>query len=114
MTAYGDLDVSIIDEMPKNRGKIVTALRDPKKLDQVLEFLRRELGTGRQVYVIYPLIDESEKVEAKAATVEYERWTTQLRPLRANSCTAEFRRRRNSRSWSVFEPGKHRCSSVRP
>ncbi len=81
MTAYGDLDVSIIDEMPKNRGKIVTALRDPRKLDQVLEFLRRELGTGRQVYVVYPLIDESEKVEAKAATVEYERWTTHLRPF---------------------------------
>ncbi len=81
MTAYGDLDVSIIDEMPKNRGKIVTALRDPEKLDQVLEFLRKELTAGRQAYIIYPLIDESEKLQAKAATVEYERWTSRLHPF---------------------------------
>jgi ATP-dependent DNA helicase RecG len=67
--------------MPKNRGKIVTAIRDPEKLDPVLEFLRKELADGRQAYVIYPLIDESEKLQAKAATVEYERWTTRLHPF---------------------------------
>ncbi len=81
MTAYGDLDVSVIDEMPRNRGKIVTALRDPEKLDPVLDFLRKELGDGRQVYVVYPLIDESEKLQAKAATVEYERWKSRLQPF---------------------------------
>src|SRR5262249_5279975 len=62
MTVYGDLDVSIIDEMPKNRGKIVTAVRDTSKLGEVLSFLRTELEKGRQLYVIYPLIDESEKL----------------------------------------------------
>ncbi len=81
MTAYGDLDVSVIDEMPRNRGKIVTAVRDPEKLDEVLAFLRKELTAGRQAYVIYPLIDESEKLNAKAAAVEYERWSKCLAPF---------------------------------
>ncbi|HXQ02116.1 MAG TPA: ATP-dependent DNA helicase RecG, partial [Candidatus Udaeobacter sp.] len=72
MTIYGDLDVSTIDEMPRNRGKIVTAVRDESKLGEVLSFLRTQLEAGRQLYVIYPLIDESEKLDAKAAAAEYE------------------------------------------
>ncbi len=73
MSLYGDLDVSTIDEMPADRGRIVTAARDEKKLPDVLAFLRRELETGRQAYVVYPLIDESEKLEAKAASAEFEK-----------------------------------------
>ncbi|MGH8101620.1 MAG: helicase-related protein, partial [Chthoniobacterales bacterium] len=79
MTVYGDLDVSIIDEMPRNRGKIVTAVRDMEKLPEVLTFLREQLERGRQLYVIYPLIDESEKLDAKAAAAEYESWCERLR-----------------------------------
>src|SRR2546425_3559047 len=82
MTIYGDLDVSIIDEMPRNRGKIVTAVRDKSKLGEVLSFLRTQLESGRQVYVIYPLIDESDKLDAKAAAAEYERWRERLHPFR--------------------------------
>ncbi len=80
MTVYGDLDVSIIDEMPRNRGKIVTAVRDESKLGEVLSFLRKQLEAERQLYVIYPLIDESEKLDVKAAAVEYELWRERLRP----------------------------------
>ena len=80
MTVYGDLDVSIIDEMPRNRGKIVTAVRDESKLGEVLSFLRKQLEAGRQLYVIYPLIDESEKLDVKAAVAEYELWRERLRP----------------------------------
>ncbi|MFL6543772.1 MAG: ATP-dependent DNA helicase RecG, partial [Candidatus Udaeobacter sp.] len=82
MTIYGDLDVSTIDEMPRNRGKIVTAVRDHAKLPEVLTFLRTELERGRQLYVIYPLIDESEKLDVKAATAEYALWQERLRPFR--------------------------------
>src|SRR5213596_3079884 len=82
MTIYGDLDVSTIDEMPRNRGKIVTAVRDDSKLPEVLTFLRTELERGRQLYVIYPLIDESEKLDVKAATAEYALWQERLRPFR--------------------------------
>jgi len=80
MTVYGDLDVSIIDEMPPNRGKIVTAVRDDSKLGEVLSFLRTQLEKGRQLYVIYPLIDESDKLDVKAASAEYELWRERLRP----------------------------------
>src|SRR5207249_9226984 len=77
MTIYGDLDVSVIDEMPRNRGKIVTAMRDESKLGEVLSFLRTQLEAGRQLYVIYPLIDESEKLDVKAASAEYELWRSE-------------------------------------
>jgi ATP-dependent DNA helicase RecG len=84
MTIYGDLDVSTIDEMPRNRGKIVTAVRDESKLGEVLMFLRTQLEAGRQLYVIYPLIDESEKLDAKAAAAEYELWRERLHPFRCD------------------------------
>ncbi len=82
MTVYGDLDVSVIDEMPRNRGKVITAVRDVSKLGEVLSFLRGQLETGRQLYVIYPLIDESEKLDVKAASAEYELWRERLHPYR--------------------------------
>jgi len=82
MTVYGDLDVSIIDEMPRNRGKVITAARDESKLGEVLAFLRKQLEAGRQAYVIYPLIDESDKLDVKAAAKEYEQWQERLHPYR--------------------------------
>jgi ATP-dependent DNA helicase RecG len=82
MTVYGDLDVSVIDEMPADRGKIVTAVRNRGKLPEVLIFMRKELEAGRQAYVVYPLIDESEKLDAKAAAAEFEEWRERLRPFR--------------------------------
>jgi RecG-like helicase/REP element-mobilizing transposase RayT len=81
MTVYGDLDVSVIDEMPSNRGKIVTAVRDPAKLGDVLAFIRSQLEAGRQIYVIYPLIEESDKLDAKAAAAEFEQWRERLHPF---------------------------------
>jgi RecG-like helicase/REP element-mobilizing transposase RayT len=82
MTVYGDLDVSIIDEMPRNRGKIITAAREENKLGEVLNFMRTQLEAGRQAYVIYPLIDESEKLDVKAAAKEFEQWRERLQPYR--------------------------------
>jgi len=81
MSLYGDLDVSTIDEMPADRGKIVTVAREETKLPDVLAFLRRELEAGRQIYIVYPLIDESDKLDAKAATAEFEKWRERLRPF---------------------------------
>ena len=80
MTVYGDLDVSLLDEMPRGRGKIITAVRDSSKLGEVLAFLRTQLEAGRQLYVVYPLIEESEKLESKAAAAEFERWRERLHP----------------------------------
>ena len=81
MTIYGDLDVSTIDQMPANRGRIVTALRDSSKMPEAAAFIRKHLEEGRQAYVVYPLIDQSEKLSAKAATQEFEKWCQLLAPM---------------------------------
>ncbi|HUE11272.1 MAG TPA: ATP-dependent DNA helicase RecG, partial [Steroidobacteraceae bacterium] len=82
MTVYGDLDVSTLDEMPAHRGKIVTLLRDSTKLPDAAAFIRKELEAGRQAYIVYPLIEESDKLEAKAAAQEFEKWQKLLAPMR--------------------------------
>ena len=79
-TLYGDLDVSIIRERPAGRGKIITAVRDVTKLPDIIQFLRTEIAAGRQAYVVYPLIEESEKLDAKAAAAEFEKWGAILAP----------------------------------
>ncbi len=81
MTIYGDLEVSTIDEMPRGRGEIITHLLTTDKLGEAITFLRQELTAGRQAYIIYPLIDESEKLDAKAAAKEFEQWQERLRPF---------------------------------
>jgi len=80
LTLYGDLDVSTIDQRPKARGKIVTAVRTPKKVKEVTSFVLTQLEEGRQCYIVYPLIDESEKLDASAATTGYEEWAKKLAP----------------------------------
>ena len=82
MTLFGDLDVSTLDELPANRGKIITAARDSAKLPEAVQFLKTQLQAGRQAYIVYPLIDESEKLEAKAAAAEFARWQELLAPMR--------------------------------
>jgi ATP-dependent DNA helicase RecG len=72
MTVYGDLDVSIIDEMPPGRIPIVTKKTFASKREKVFGFLRDQVKTGRQGYVIYPLVEESEKVELMDATTEFQ------------------------------------------
>jgi len=82
MTLFGDLDVSTLDELPANRGKIITAARDDSKLPDAIEFIKKHLAEGRQAYVVYPLIDESAKLEAKAAAAEFEKWQGVFAPHR--------------------------------
>jgi ATP-dependent DNA helicase RecG len=79
-TLYGDLDVSILKNRPAGRGRIVTAVRDVERLPSIVDFLRGELAAGRQAYIVYPLIEESEKLDVKAATAEFEKWRTLLAP----------------------------------
>jgi ATP-dependent DNA helicase RecG len=81
MTVYGDLDVSTLDELPKGRGKIITGVRDREKLPDAVKFIREHLEKGRQAYIVYPLIDQSEKLEAKAAAAEFEKWQQLLSPM---------------------------------
>ena len=72
LTLYGDLDLSILDERPPGRQPITTALRPESARDRVLQFVDREVEKGRQAYIVYPVIEESEKTDLKAATTMYE------------------------------------------
>jgi ATP-dependent DNA helicase RecG len=74
LTIYGDLDVSTIDERPKERGKIITKVRPASKQADAAKFLREQLDEGRQAYLVYPLIEESEKLDVTAAKKGYEEW----------------------------------------
>jgi ATP-dependent DNA helicase RecG len=79
LTLYGDLDVSVIDELPPGRTPIDTRMTDEFHLPGVWEFLRREVQAGHQAYVVYPVIEES-KLELKAAVEEYERLSKSIFP----------------------------------
>jgi ATP-dependent DNA helicase RecG len=68
LTLYGDLDVSVLDELPPGRRPVVTKARTEAKRRDIYAFLREQIKEGRQVYVVYPLIEESEALDLKAAT----------------------------------------------
>ncbi len=74
LSVYGDLDISVIDEMPPGRQTVRTLLLFESERDKILKAIREEVSKGNKVYVIYPLIEESEKMELKAAKEEFERW----------------------------------------
>ena len=78
ITMNGDLDLTIIDELPKGRKPIITKLVNSRK--QITELIRHEVEAGRQAYIVYPLIEESETLSAKAATIEKERWEKEVFP----------------------------------
>jgi ATP-dependent DNA helicase RecG len=72
LTLYGDLDVSTLDERPAGRQPVTTVMRPESARDRVVQFVARETEKGRQAYVVYPVIEESEKTDLKAATTMYE------------------------------------------
>ena len=79
-TIYGDLDVSILREKPANRGTIATVVRETAKLPEVIEFVKKQIAKGRQAYIVYPLVEDSEKLTVKSATAEFEKWRPLLAP----------------------------------
>jgi ATP-dependent DNA helicase RecG len=80
MTVYGDLDVSVLDEKPVGRRSIITRLRSTSKLPEASAFIRERVATGRQAYIVYPVIDESDTLAVRAATAEFARWRDLLAP----------------------------------
>lgn len=80
LTVYGDLDVSVINELPAGRKPIKTVLRYEEENAAVFKFVRDEVQNGRQAYFVYPLVEESEKVDLKAATEHYEYLQAQVFP----------------------------------
>ncbi len=80
LTLYGDLDLSVIDELPPGRQRVKTRWLEPEQREQAYAFLKREISKGRQAFIICPLIEESENIEAKAAVAEYKRLSQEVFP----------------------------------
>ncbi|MDH4138609.1 MAG: ATP-dependent DNA helicase RecG, partial [Anaerolineae bacterium] len=80
LTVYGDLDVSVIDEMPPGRKPVQTRVLLPTERERAYAFVRSQIERGRQAFIICPLVEESEKVEAKAAIEEHKRLQKQIFP----------------------------------
>ena len=70
-TIHGDMEISIIDELPKNRLPIITKVVEPNRMNKIYEFIKKEMDAGRQCFVIYPIIEESDKMDWKAADTGY-------------------------------------------
>jgi len=82
LTLYGNLDLSVIDELPHGRGQLKTFVRSEEKLPKVWEFIRGQIAQGRQAYVVYPRVEETDRGQFKAVTVEWEKLRSQLAPIR--------------------------------
>jgi len=80
LTLYGDLDLSVIDQLPPGRQIIKTKWLNPEQRESAYRFISKQVAEGRQAFIICPLIEESDAVQAKAATAEYERLSQQVFP----------------------------------
>lgn len=80
LTLHGDLDVSQIDELPPGRQAIQTTALTAKQRQNAYDLIKREVAQGRQAYVIFPMIEESEKLDVKAAVTEYEKFREKIFP----------------------------------
>jgi ATP-dependent DNA helicase RecG len=80
LTIYGDLDLSLIDELPPGRKPIRTKVFGRRERERLYAFLRREVKAGRQAYIVYPLVEESDALDAGAATTAYEELSTEILP----------------------------------
>jgi len=80
LTLYGDLDVSVLDELPRGRKPVTTVLKSDADMASVAAFVREQVAAGRQAYYVYPLIEESETLDLKPATVHYEKLRNQVFP----------------------------------
>lgn len=76
LTVYGDLDLSFLDERPPGRQPVTTIFRGNSARERLMQFVDREIEKGRQAYIVYPVIEESEKLDLKAATTMYEELRT--------------------------------------
>jgi ATP-dependent DNA helicase RecG len=106
MTVYGDLDVSIIDEMPAGRGTIQTTVREQPDLGQVAAFLRQQVELGRQAYLVYPLVEASEKLRLKAATEESAAWAQRLAPIAVGLVHGRMSAEEKTRVMTAYRSGE--------
>ena len=106
LTLYGELDVSVIDELPPGRGRIQTFVRLADKLPQVWTFIRAKLAEGRQAYVVYPRVEESGPNGVKAVTKEYDTLCQTLAPYGVGLVHGRLRPKETEEVMAAFRAGK--------
>ncbi|MDD5556287.1 MAG: ATP-dependent DNA helicase RecG [bacterium] len=107
LTLYGDLDVSVLDEMPPGRGTVVTRRVPPGAIGKAYDFIRREASAGRQAYIVYPLVDESERLPLGAARAMAERLSREHFPgLRVGLVHGRMRREERESVMTAFREGR--------
>ncbi len=107
LTVYGDLDVSTIDERPAERGRIITKVRPASKQQEAVAFLHAQLEEGRQAYLVYPLIEESEKLDAAAAKKGHGEWSQRLPHFNVGLLHGRMNPEEKDRVMRDFRAGKH-------
>lgn len=106
MTVYGDLDVSVIDELPPGRKPITTLLRFDDQRQQVYRSIGRELAKGRQVYIVYPLIEENEKLDLKCLEEGYEIIRETFPSYRTAYCHGKMKPSEKDHQMTIFAENK--------
>lgn len=110
LTLYGDLDVSVIDQMPLNRGRIKTYVRTPDKLKQVLAFLLEKLTEGRQAYIVYPRVEENDaEKDVKAVKSEFHKLAISLAPFKTGLLHGRLSSEEKDRVMSDFRDNQLQC-----
>lgn len=105
ITLYGDLDVSVLDEIPPGRGRIVTGVRSAAKRAEAAKFVREQLEAGRQAYLVHALIDESERLDAKAAAAQLELWREALAPYSVGLLHGRMKSTEKAQVMEAFRSG---------
>ncbi len=107
LTAYGDLDVSVVDEKPPGRTPVTTLLRPASQRREVLELVRRSVAQGRQAYVVYPLVEESDKLEdVKAASQAAGEWAAALPGVRVGLLHGRLKSAEKEQAMAAFSRGE--------
>ena len=105
MTVYGDLEISVLDEKPANRRPVITRVRPSAKVPEAASFIRERVEAGRQAYIIYPVIEESDTLSLKAATTEHSKWEKLLAPMRCGLLHGRLTPDEKDRVMEAFRKG---------
>ena len=109
ITIHGDMDISIIDELPKNRLPIKTNLVYPKKLESIYDFMQKEMKAGGQCFIVYPLIEESEKLDLEAAKSGYEKLQTIFKEYRLGYINGKMKKDKIDEQMNKMNKGEIDC-----
>lgn len=108
MTVYGDLDVSVIDELPAGRKSIETLLRTDENRGEVLRLIQRQIDEGRQVYIVYPLVHENEKLSLRSLEEGYETVISQFPDIKVSIVHGQMKPAEKDFQMSRFVSGEAR------